>query len=151
MRTIFRFVAGFVIGFVLFMWALILGGAGEGSMTPLVSAAPELLPLLAVFEKSGAWAFWLIVFGAGFLWAVYFGLLPAINSFVGRIVVFMVIAVLHFGGGVFALSRDRGFDAEFQRYPTLTIGYFVFFWIVLLSLGALTWVGSKPRASAAVS
>ena len=151
MRTILRFVAGFVIGFVLFMWALLLGGAGEGSMTPLVSAAPELLPLLAVFEKSGAWVFWLIVFGAGFLWAVYFGLLPAINSFVGRIVVFMVIAVLHFGGGVFALSRDRGLDAEFQRYPTLTIGYFVFFWIVLLSLGALTWVGSKPRVSAAVS
>ncbi|HKP38758.1 MAG TPA: hypothetical protein VJT71_18015 [Pyrinomonadaceae bacterium] len=151
MRTIFRFVSGFVIGLVLFMWALLLNGAGEGAMTPLVSAAPELLPLLAVFEKSGVWAFWLIVFGAGLLWAGYFGLLPAINSFVSRMVVFMVIAILHFGGGVLALSRDRGFDAEFQRYPVLTVGYFVFFWIVVLSLGALTWAGSKRRVVAAGS
>ena len=151
MRTIFRFVAGFVFGLVLFMWALLLNGAGEGAMTPMVSAAPELLPVLAAFQNPGAWSAWLIVFGAAALWAVYFGLLPAINSLAGRMVVFMVIAVLHFGGGVFALSRDRGFAAEFQRYPTLTVGYFVFFSIVLLSLGALTWVGSKPRGSAAVS
>lgn len=148
MRTIFRFVAGFVLGFILFMWALLLSGAGEGALTPLVSAAPELLPLLAVFKNPGPWAFWLIVFSAGVFWAVYFGLLPAINSFVGRLVVFMVVAAVHFGGGVFALSRDLGFGAEFQRYPTLMIGYFVFFWLVLLLLGGLTWVGAKPRVSA---
>src|ERR1043166_3701075 len=102
MRTILRFVAGFVIGFVLFMWALLLNGAGEGGMTPVGSAAPAILPLLAVFKNPGAWGFWLIVFGAGVLWAVYFGFLPEINSRVGRIVAFMVITVLHFGGGVLA-------------------------------------------------
>jgi hypothetical protein len=153
MHTVFRLVAGFVIGCVLFRWALVLASVGEGSMTPLGTGAPELFPLIVIFEKfqHGAFWFWLIVFGAGLLWSFYWGVLPAISSFGGRILAFMVVAVLHFGGGLFTLSRDLGFGVEFRRYPVLMIGYFVFFGIILLSLGVLTWVGLKPRVSAAVS
>jgi hypothetical protein len=152
MRTLLRFGLGFVIGCILFFWSLLLAGAGEGSITAIVSAAPELLWGLSVVEKWGLWGFWLVALpSVGLLWAIYFGFLPAIKSFVIRLLVVTAVALLHFGFGLWALSKDIGFYAEFQRYPVLTIGYFVFFWIVLLSLGALTWVGVKSRLSAARS
>jgi len=150
MGTVIRFASGFVIGCILFFWSLLLAGAGEGSISPVASAAPELLLFMTVVEKWGAWGFWLVALPSyGLLWAIYFGFLPAINIFLIRILVVLAVGLLHFGVGVWALSKDIGFDQEFQRYPVLMIGYFVFFWIVLLSLGAVTWVGVKPRLSAA--
>src|SRR5712671_505627 len=152
MRTIFRFALGFFLGCVLLMWSLLLSGAGEGSMTPLVAGFPELLFPFAAIEKWGLPGFWLVMLpSAGLLWAIYFGALPAINSFIVRMLIVVVLCLVHFGAGAWALSKDIGFDRELQRYPVLTVGYFVFFWIVLLSLGALTWVGSKRRPSTASS
>jgi hypothetical protein len=40
MRTVGRFVIGFVIGGVLFFWSFILAGVGHGSSVPFASAAP---------------------------------------------------------------------------------------------------------------
>src|SRR6266851_5520498 len=128
MRTIFRFASGFFLGCVLLIWSLVLSGAGEGSMTPLVAGFPELLFPFAVIEKWGPSGFWLVMLpSAGLLWAIYFGALPAINSFVVRMLSVIVLCLVHFGAGVWALAKDIGFDQEFQRYPVLTVGYFVFF------------------------
>jgi hypothetical protein len=148
MRTVFRFASGFFLGCILLMWSLLLSGAGEGSMTPLVAGFPELVFPFAAIEKWGLPGFWLVMLpSAGLLWAIYFGALPAINSFIVRMLIVIVVFLVHFGAGAWALSKDIGFDPEFQRYPVLTVGYFVFFLIVLLLLGALTWIGSKRRPS----
>src|SRR5882762_1133194 len=105
MRIFGRFALGFVIGCILIVWAVGLAAAGHGTFAPIVSVAPELLPLLAAAEKWGLSGFWLVVVpGAGLLWAVYFGLLPAIKSFIVRVVVVIIVCLVHFGAGVWSLS-----------------------------------------------
>jgi hypothetical protein len=105
-----------------------------------------MLLLLAAAEKWGLSGFWLVVVPiAGLLWATYFGLLPAIKSFVVRMVVVMLVCLVHFGAGVWSLSKDAGFALMADRQPVPTIGFFVFFWVVILALGARTWVGPNFR------
>lgn len=148
MRTLGSFALGFVVGIVLLLWATLLAGAGHGTLAPLASVAPELLLVFAAVEKSEWWGFWLVMVpGTGLLWGFYFGLLPTITSFFVRMLIVTIVCLVHFGAGVFMLSKDVGFDQQFQRSPVLIVGYFIFFWIVLLLLGALTWAGSKRRVS----
>jgi hypothetical protein len=97
MRTFGRFAVGFGIGCILIVWSVGLAAAGHGTFAPLVSAVPELFPLLMVAEKWGLSGFWLVVVPiAGLLWATYFGLLPAIKSFGVRMVVVCLLCLVHF-------------------------------------------------------
>src|SRR5712692_1788447 len=146
MRTFGRFALGFVIGCILIVWSVGLAAGGHGTVAPLVSAALELLLVLAASEKWGLSGFWLVVVPiAGLLWAAYFGLLPAIKSFVVRVVVVMIVCLVHFGAAVLSLSRDEGFARMAEGQPVLTIGFFVFLWVVILALGARTWAGPNFR------
>jgi hypothetical protein len=146
MRIFGRFALGFVIGCILIVWAVGLAAAGHGTFAPIVSGAPELLPFLAAAEKWGLSGFWLVVVpAAGLLWAVYFGLLPAIKSFVVRVVVVIIICLVHFGATVWSLSKDPGFARMADAQPVPTIGFFVFFWVVILAFGARTWAGPNFR------
>jgi hypothetical protein len=152
MRTFGRFAVGFAIGCILIVWSVGLAAAGHGTFAPLVSAAPELFPLLVAAEKWGLSGFWIVVIPvAGLLWATYFGLLPAIKSFGVRIVVVFLLCLVHFGAGVWSLSKDEGFTRMADTQPVPTIGFFVFFWVVLLALGARTWAGPGFRLRNGVS
>ena len=146
MRIFGRFALGFVIGSILIVWAVGLAAAGHGTFAPIVSAAPELFPLLVAAEKWGLSGFWLVIVPvAGLLWATYFGLLPAIKSFGVRMVVVFLLCLVHFGAGVWSLSNDPGFARMADAQPVPTIGFFVFFWIVLLALATRTWAGPHFR------
>src|SRR4030095_8127752 len=104
MRTLGRFAVGFLVGCVLFVWSLILAGAGHGSIVPLASAAPVLFVNLDAFGKLGMWGFWLIELpGAGLLWATYFGVFPEINSFAIRMFLVVSVACVHVGTSVWQM------------------------------------------------
>jgi len=154
MGTIGRFVLGFVVGCVLFAWSFILAGVGHGSIVPLASAAPFVFVIPSVFNQQGflgllsLLTMWL---GTGFLWAVYFGVFPAINSFAIRMLLVVSVTVVHVGTAAWQLRKDFLLRDSFDRFPFQTGGYFVLFVITLLLLGAVTWVGSKRRFSTASS
>ena len=61
------------------------------------------------------------------------------------------VTVVHVGTAVWQLTKDFLLSDSFKRFPVLTGGYFILFLITLLSLGALTWVGSKRPFSPASS
>ena len=146
MRIFGRFALGFVIGCILIVWAVGLAAAGHGTIAPIVSGAPELLPLLAAAEKWGLSGFWLLVVPlAGLLWAVYFGFLPAIKLFVVRVAAVTIICLVHFGATLWSLSKDPGFARMADAQPVPTIGFFVFLWVVLLVLSARIWAGPQFR------
>src|SRR5438045_7659738 len=152
MHPFCRFAFGFAIGCILIVWSVRLAAGGDGTIAPLFSAAPEIFLILAAAEKWGLSGFWFVVVPiAGLLWASYFGLLPAIKSFVVRMVVVMLVCLVHFGAGVWSLSKDEGFASMADRQPVPTIGFFVFFFVVILALGARTWAGPNFRLRTASS
>src|SRR5436190_16636431 len=135
---------GFVVGCVLAIWSVLLLGAGEGTSTPFVASAP-IQAWVAANTNPGYFGSWLLVLTVGVLWAAYFGVLPAISSFVTRMLAMVLIAGLHLGAAAWILSKDVGVGAEYHRYPNLMIGYFVFLCVVVMTLAAVTWVGSRRR------
>lgn len=152
MRTVGRFCLGFIIGFVLLVWATILAGAGHGTSAPLFTVMPLPLSIFDSIARMGLVGFWLIqVPGNGLLWAVYFGWFPRVNSFVVRMVAVTLIGCIYLGAAAWALSWDPGFARMVDALPLLTIGFFVFLWVVILALGARTWAGPHFRLRNAVS
>ena len=149
MRTVVRFVSGFVIGCVLFIWSFILTGVGHGPTVPFASAAPFLFLNRDAFGHLGPWGFLLIWVGTGLLWSVYFGVFPPIGSFAIRMLLLMLVVVVHVGTAARELANDFLLRDSFVRFPLLTGGYFVLFTLVLLSLGIVVWLGSTRRSSAA--
>lgn len=149
MGTVARFISGFLLGCVLFGWSFILAGAGHGSNVPLASATPLLFLVLDLFNNTGLWGLLTLLAGTGLNWAIYFGVLPARNSFVIRMLLFLLVALLHLGIALWKLTEDFLLRESFERFPKLTGGYFVLLEITLLLLGALTWVGPKRRYSTA--
>jgi hypothetical protein len=146
MRLLLRFALGFALASVLLIWALMLAGAGHGTSAPLFATLPLPVSILDAVGRMGLSGFWLLMFpGNGLLWGLYFAGLPAINSFVVRMFAAVLIGCVHVGAGVWALSWDTGFARMAQSQPALTIGFFVFFWVVLLALGARTWAGPTYR------
>src|SRR5258706_15623228 len=98
MRIIGRFFLGFVIGFILLVWATILAGAGHGTAVPLFTIMPLPISIFDSIARMGMVGFWLIfVPGNGLLWATYFGWLPKLNSFVVRMVAATLIGCIHLG------------------------------------------------------
>ena len=149
-----RFVLGFLVGCVLSVWSFILAGVGHGSSVPLASAAPFVFVIPDVFYQQGflgLLSLLLMWLGTGLLWAVYFGVLPTIHSFVIRMLLVVVVAVVHVGTAAWQLTKDFLLADSFERFPFQTSGYFILFLITLLSLGVVTWVGSKRRFSSAAS
>jgi hypothetical protein len=152
MRTLGRFCLGFVIGFVLLVWATILAGAGHGTAVPLITIMPLPISVLDPIARMGMIGFWLIqVPGNGLLWAAYFSWLPKINSLVVRMVAVTLIGCIHFGAASWALSWDTEFARTVDRLPLLTIGFFAFLLVVLVGLGARTWAGPHFRWREAAS
>lgn len=148
MGTVIRFVLGFVVGCVLFAWSFVLAGVGHGSIVPLASAAPFLFVSRHLFNAQGLWGLLLLLIemqSTGLLWAIYFCVFPAINSFVIRILLVVLVVVVHVGTAASQLSKDFLLADSFNQFPAQTGGYFVLFAITLLSLGVLASVGSKRR------
>ena len=144
MRTAAHLVSGFVIGCVLFAWSFILAGVGHGPTVPLASAAPFLFLNRDAFGHVGMWGFLFIwAGGTGLLWVIYFGVFPAIRSFVIRMLLLVLVVVVHVGMAARELANDFLLRDSFSRFPLLTGGYFVFFLVVLLSLGVVIWRGSS--------
>src|SRR5437870_10425789 len=129
MRTVGRFASGLVVGCVLFVWSFFLAGAGQGSGVPLASAAPFLFVYVNAFDKLGLWGLLLILQGTGFLWAIYFGAFPAINSFAVRMLLVLFVVCVHVGTAVWQLTKDFLLNDSFKRFPVLTGGYFILFLI----------------------
>ena len=146
MRTLGRFCLGFIVGFFLLVWATILAGAGHGTAVPLFTIMPLPIRIFDLIAQMGLYGFWLIfVPGNGLLWAAYFGWLPGIKSFIVRIVAVALIGCIHLGAAAWALSWDVGFARMVDGLPVLTLGFFVFLWVVILTLGARTWAGPNFR------
>jgi hypothetical protein len=151
MGSVARSILGFFLGCVLFAWSFILAGAGHGSNVPLASATPLLFLVLDLFNNTGLWGLLILFAGTGLLWAVYFGAFPSIESFVVRMLLVVLAALLHLGIAVWKLTEDFLLRDSFNRFPKMTGGYFLLFGIALLLLGGLTWAGPKRRASTASS
>ena len=154
MITVGRFVLGFLLGCVLFVWAFILAGVGHGSVVPLASAAPFVFAVPKLFDQQGFWGLLSLLFmllGTGFLWSVYFGVFPAIQAFAIRMLLVGLIAAVHVGTATLQLTKDSLLADSFNRFPFQTSGYFILFLITVLSLVVSTWVGSKRRLSPASS
>ena len=143
MRTVSRFVIGFVIGCVLFFWSFILAGVGHGPTVPFASAAPFFFLNRDAFGHVGMWGFLFEWGGTGLLWGIYFGAFPLIDSFVIRMLLLGLVMVFHVGMAARELADDFLLRDSFVRFPLLTGGYFVFFLVVLLSLGIVIWRGSS--------
>jgi hypothetical protein len=143
MRTIGRFVIGFVIGCVLFFWSFILAGVGHGSSVPFASAAPFFFLNRDAFVHVGMLGFLFEWGGIGLLWGIYFGVFPLSSSFIIRRLLLGLVVVFHVGMAVRELVHDSLLRDSFVRFPLLTVGYFVFFLVVLVSLGVVIWRGSS--------
>jgi hypothetical protein len=99
----------------------------------------------------GKVGFWFVFLGTGFLWAIYFGGLPAINSLILRFVAMVLVGFVHFGAAAWMLAHDLNFARMYERSPTLTAGYFVFWWVAIIALGLVSWAGPKRRVPKATS
>ena len=145
MWTVGRWVSGFLIGCVLFAWSFMLTGAGHGSSVPFASAAPFWLFNRDFFVHVGIWGFLMEWAATGLLWAIYFGVFPAIGSFVFRLLLLLVVVVVHLGIAARELANDFLLRDSFTRFPILTGGYFGLFLLVLVSLGVVVLRRSKQR------
>ncbi len=100
-----RFVLGFLIGLILTACAFLLAGAGHGTYAPLVAAASFLafVPILGIF-------------GTPFLWAIYYAVIPAIDSRLRRVFVLAFIVLLHLVPAVSLAFEDPAFNRQLEQH-----------------------------------
>jgi hypothetical protein len=86
------------------------------------------------------------LFGTPLLWAGYFLAIPEINSRILRLFAFVLVALVHLGAGAGMASHDTPYFARaFDRFPTFIVFYFGVLMVSVLTLGALSAVGTRAR------
>ena len=115
MRTSFRFAIGFALGCALSVCAWILAGAGHGTYAPLIANAPMLafLPIPISVVAS--------LFGTPLLWAMYFVVMPKLDSRIFKAVAVTAVALEHLGSGAWFASEDPYFMRMLGYSPSLII------------------------------
>ena len=103
MPTHIRATIGFLFGLALGAIAFLLAGIGHGTYVPMIASVSVLafIPVLGVL---------IALFGAPFLWAAYFILIPAILSRVKRTVALALVAIFHLIPPLWFAFKDSAFD-----------------------------------------
>jgi hypothetical protein len=123
-----RFFIGLLLGVILTVEALAIGGVGHGTYAPLIFTASlaVLVPLLGLFAGP-------------LLWAFYFLLIPKLQRSSIQAVVLTLVALAHFGPGLWVAFDDPAFARADP--PQL----FVFGATVLITIGALLFFCVRQR------
>ena len=116
MNTPWRAAVGFVFGLILGALAFLLSGAGHGTYAPMVANVSVLafIPVLGVVVA---------VFGAPFLWSLYFIVIPTIDSHVRRSIALGVISLLHLVPGMWLVFQDSAFTRAVQSDGGIVLAY----------------------------
>jgi|SRR5262250_1257817 len=116
MKTPFRASIGFILGVVLGALAFYLSGAGHGTYAPMVANVSVLafIPFLGLV---------IAVFGAPFLWSVYFIVVPAFDSGVKRTVALGLVVTLHLIPGLWLAFEDSAFARALQYETGVLLAY----------------------------
>ena len=118
-----RFFIGLLLGVILTVEALAIGGVGHGTYAPLVFTASvaAFIPVLGLFAGP-------------LLWAFYFLLIPNLERSWSQLVVLTLVALAHFGPGLWVAFEDPAFtradSAELLVFGVtvlVTIGSLLFF------------------------
>src|SRR5207244_13266242 len=90
-----RFFIGLLLGIILTGQALMFAGVGHGSYAPLIFVAsiPGLIPLLGLFAGP-------------LLWALYFLIVPNLDTSRSKVVAISLISLLHLLPGLWIASQD---------------------------------------------
>ena len=104
-----RFAFVFLVGLILVAWGWLLTGAGHGTYIPLVGTL-VLAPIPVV-----------VIPGTPFLWAIYYTVIPAIDSRWQPITVISLILLLHLVPVVWLARDDPAFARYSQRNPALVV------------------------------
>ena len=111
-----RATIGFILGFFLGVLALSL--SAHGAYAPIVAnvLVISFIPFMG---------FLIAIFGAPFVWSVYFIVIPAIDSQVWRTTLVGLVVILHLIPGLWFAFRDPGLVDELQRHAGLVFAYVV--------------------------
>lgn len=135
MKTPFRAAVGFVLGLNLGALAFLLSGAGHGTYAPMVANVSVLafIPGLGVLVA---------VFGAPFLWLLYFVLIPRIGSPPRRLIALGLVSLLHLIPGLWLAFEDPAFARALQYHGGLVLAYGV---ALVLTIFCLALFSSMHR------
>jgi heme/copper-type cytochrome/quinol oxidase subunit 4 len=133
-----RFAFGFVLGLILSACALFLTGAGHGTYAPIIANASflALIPGLGIL---------LALAGTPFLWAIYFLVIPEIDSRPGRVIALVLISLLHVVPGVWLASEDHAFTRALESHPMWVIAHGLALVAAIISLTIFTSWERKPK------
>lgn len=138
MRSKLRFAIGFLLGIVLSVCALFLSGAGHGTYAPMFGNVSILsfVPALGIL---------LGLFGTPFLWAIYFVMIPAIESRMGRVIALILVSLLHLLPTIWFASGDSAFTRMLEFHSLTVLVYGVSLVTAILCLALLTSLESVRR------
>jgi len=127
-----RFALGFVVGLILTACALVPTAAGHGTYAPLVAAASflALVPVLGIL-------------GTPFLWAIYYTVIPAIDSRIMRGFVVVSVLLLHLLPGLWLAFEDPAFTRQLAQNPSLLV-IFCLLWSAAFIVLTVLSAGAKP-------
>jgi hypothetical protein len=111
-----HFAFGFVLGLIMSGCALLLSEAGHGTYAPMIAN----VSVLALIPALG---FLLAVVGTPFLWAIYFVLLPEMDSLAGRILALVVVVLLHVVPGIWLATEDPAFTRALESSFQLVLAH----------------------------
>jgi drug/metabolite transporter (DMT)-like permease len=91
----------------------------------------------------------LAVVGTPFLWAIYFVLIPEIDSLPGRIIALVLIALLHILPAIWLASNDSAFTRELESDLAIVLAHGLALVAAIISLTVLTSLESRnPKEEA---
>jgi hypothetical protein len=138
MSNKFRFALGFILGLILSAFAFLLAGIGHGTYAPTVANASvlALLPVVGILIS---------FFGTPFLWAIYYVVIPQINSQAKRVVALILLSLLHLVPGAWIALEDSAFNRALNNHPTVVWLYGMILVITILCLAFLCSSESRKK------
>lgn len=133
MQTHIRASIGFLLGLALAAIAFLLSGAGHGTYVPMIANVSVLafIPLLGILIAG---------FGAPFLWAGHFIVIPAIVSRVKRTIALALVTIFHLIPPLWLAFGDSAFDRALQYQGSILVAHGL---ALTFAIACLAFVSSK--------
>jgi hypothetical protein len=123
------------LGLALTALAVLLTGAGHGTYVPIIANASYLwlIPGIGIL---------LAIFAPPLQWALYFALIPAIQSRLKRVLVMVAVELAHLVLAVVLVNQDPSFTRALEQEPRLVIAHGLGL-VSTLAVLALLWARRK--------
>ena len=138
MATRVRFAFGFGLGLIMSVCALSLSGAGHGTYAPMIAN----VSLLALIPGLG---FLLAIVGTPFLWAIYFVLIPEMESLRGKILVLALVVLLHVVPAIWLASEDSALTRALESHLSLVLAHGLSLLAAIVCLAVFISLESRIR------